>query len=139
MDSIAHWCLNAHPSTLLLHDVSVSRHWFCSCLSQQNSTFKVTEKNSKNRMTGYDEIMHSVKVATRRTAACVFSNSGSPETNDSSVWCSHLSCIHSRSASNTGCIHSQNALLSKYVYRVYGPKDVNAMIKLHGAQPHLRS
>jgi len=41
----------------------------------------------------------------------------------------------------TGCFHSLNVLWSKYsyVYRVYGPKDVTAMIKLHEAQPFLRS
>jgi len=87
---ISRMYLNAHPSTFLLHDVSVWRPWFCSYLSQQNSTFEVTGRNSTNRMTGYDEIMHSVKVATRDTAACVFSNKGSPEMNDSlSLQCAH--------------------------------------------------
>jgi len=49
------------------------------------------------------------------------------------------SCIHFRSATNTGYMHSQNVSWSKYVYRVYGPKNVTGMIKLHEAQPSLRS
>lgn len=49
------------------------------------------------------------------------------------------SCIHFRSATNTDCVHSQNVSWSKYVYRVYGLTDITVMIKLHEAQPSLRS